>query len=57
MQGRSKSASSQPTSMATRRRLLAGAGGAVLGATLPAIGLFSARDASAQAARAIGFQL
>ena len=58
MQGRSRSAASQTPSIAmTRRRLLAGAAGAALGATLPAIGLFSARDASARAARAIGFQL
>ncbi len=58
MQGRSKAAFSQTRSItASRRRLLAGAGGVALGAALPSIGILGARDASAQAAKAIGFQL
>jgi len=58
MQGRSKAVVSQPQAIAAnRRRLLAGAGGVAIGAALPSIGMLGARDAKAQAAKAIGFQL
>ena len=58
MQGPSKPGTSEVRSIAImRRRLLQGAGGAALGAALPSLGVLGAREAHAQAAKAIGFQL